>query len=186
MIYIKVTYCPGGGAPVVSFKEKKFMKARQCMSCGTQNGMQHFDGRSLSVNYKQLSRMVHDLSGWECTFCGEIIFDDATDSAERYVDAGDQLLQDCFEVMGAEIKRIRRKLHLTQKDAVKLLSGAGHNAFSRYERGELAPPQPLFTLMRLLDRHPHLMAEVHALSEGADLKQLLATRYPEQETVQTQ
>ena len=46
--------------------------------------------------------------------------------------------------------------------------------------------KPLFTLMRLLDRHPHLMAEVHALSEGADLKQLLATRHPEQETVLTQ
>lgn len=88
--------------------------------------------------------------------------------------------------MGLTHWEIRRKLHLTQKDAVKLLSGGGHNAFSRYERGELAPPQPLFTLMRLLDRHPHLMAEVHALSEGADLKQLLATRYPEQETVQTQ
>lgn len=161
------------------------MKTRQCMSCGTQDGMQHFYGRSLSVNYKQVSRMVHQLAGWECAFCAEIIFDDDTDSAERYVDAGDQLLQDCFRIMGSEIKRIRRKLHLTQKEAVKLLSGGGHNALSRYERGELAAPQPLFTLMRLLDRHPHLMVEVHELSEGADLRQLMASHCPESETALT-
>jgi HTH-type transcriptional regulator/antitoxin MqsA len=145
--------------------------------------MDHFDGRSLTVDYKQMSRSVHNLVGWECKVCGEIIFDNDTDSAQRYSDAGDQLLEDCFQIMGSEMKRIRRKLHLTQKDAVKLLSGGGHNAFSRYERGELAPPQPLFTLMRLLDRHPHLMAEVQSLSEGADLRQLMVARHPEHETV---
>ncbi|NUU37175.1 type II toxin-antitoxin system MqsA family antitoxin [Pseudomonas sp. C2B4] len=159
------------------------MKSQQCVSCGTPDGMSHFNGRTLSVDYKQMSRLVQDIAGWECRVCGEIEFDHDTDSADRYSDAGDQLLEDCFQVMGSEMKRIRRKLHLTQKEAVKLLSGGGHNAFSRYERGELAPPQPLFTLMRLLDRHPHLLAEVQALNEGADLKRLLAERFPEQETV---
>lgn len=159
------------------------MKTRQCMSCGTRNGMQHFYGRSLSVNYKQMSRRVHDLAGWECTFCAEIIFDDDTDSAERYVDAGDQLLKDCFQIMGAEVKRIRRKLHLTQKKAVELLSGGGNNAFSRYERGEIPPPKPLLTLMQLLDRHPYLLTEIQVLSEGTGLKQLLAERHPDQETL---
>ncbi|WP_160106370.1 type II toxin-antitoxin system MqsA family antitoxin [Pseudomonas izuensis] len=159
------------------------MKTQQCVNCGTHDGMGHFEGRTLSVNYKQMSRLVHEIVGWECRVCGEIEFDHDTDSADRYSDAGDQLVEDCFQVMGSEMKRIRRKLHLTQKDAVRLLSGGGHNAFSRYERGELAPPQPLFTLMRLLDRHPHLLAEVQALNEGADLKRLLAERFPEQETV---
>ncbi|MBV7497559.1 type II toxin-antitoxin system MqsA family antitoxin [Pseudomonas sp. NPDC086112] len=158
------------------------MNTRQCMSCGTQHAMQHFEGRSLSVDYKNVSRWVHDIAGWECKVCGEIIFDNDTDSAERYSDAGDKLLEDCFQIMGTEMKRIRRKMHLTQKEAVKLLSGAGHNAFSRYERGELPPPQALFTLMRLLDRHPHLLAEIQAMNEGTDLRRLLAARFPEQET----
>lgn len=157
------------------------MKTQQCFSCGTQDGMQHFDGRSLTIDFRQVTREVHDISGWECQDCGEVEFDDG--SAERYSDASDQLLEDTRQLMAAEMKRIRRKLHLTQKDAVKLLSGGGHNAFSRYERGELAPPQPLFTLMRLLDRHPHLMAEVQSLREGADLRQLMATRHPEHETL---
>jgi HTH-type transcriptional regulator/antitoxin MqsA len=145
--------------------------------------MHHFEGRTLTVDYKQVARLVHDIVGWECQVCGEIEFDHNTDSAERYSDASDQLLENYFQVMAAEMKRIRRKLHLTQKDAVKLLSGAGHNAFSRYERGELPPPQALFTLMRLLDRHPHLLAEIQAMNEGSDLKRLLAARFPEQETV---
>ncbi|MHC8405981.1 type II toxin-antitoxin system MqsA family antitoxin [Pseudomonas sp. TMB3-21] len=159
------------------------MNTRQCMSCGTQHAMQHFEGRSLSVDYRNVSRWVHDIVGWECKVCGEIIFDHDTDSAQRYSDAGDKLLEDCFQIMGTEMKRIRRKLHLTQKDAVKLLSGGGHNAFSRYERSELAPPQALYTLMRLLDRHPHLLAEIQSLNGGSELKRLLAAHFPEQETV---
>ena len=159
------------------------MKTQQCVSCGTHNGMHHFAGRSFTIDCKQVARRVHDIAGWECQVCGEIEFDHDTDSAERYSEASDKLLSECLQVMGGEMKRIRRKLHLTQKDAVKLLSGGGHNAFSRYERGELAPPQPLFTLIRLLDRHPHLLAEVQALDEGADIKRLLAERFPEQEIV---
>lgn len=125
-------------------------------------GMQPFNNRNELIDYKHMVRQVHGLAGWECQACAEIEFDAA--SAERYASAGDQLLEDCRQFMASEMKRIRRKLHLSQKDAVKLLSGGGHNAFSRYERGEVAPPQPLFMLMRLLDRHPELMAEVHALS----------------------
>ena len=51
-----------------------------------------------------------------------------------------------------------------------MLSGAGHNAFSRYERGELLAPKPLVLLIRLLDRHPHLLAQARILAEGADLR----------------
>ncbi|MEX0164614.1 type II toxin-antitoxin system MqsA family antitoxin [Pseudomonas brassicacearum] len=159
------------------------MKTQQCVSCGTHEAMHHFKDRSVTVDYKRVARLVHDIAGWECQVCGEIEFDHDTDSAERYSKASDQLLEDCLQAMGAEIKRIRRKLHLTQKEAVKLLSGGGHNAFSRYERGEIPPPQPLFMLMRLLDRHPHLMAEIQILDEGTDLRQLLLDRHPERETV---
>ncbi|WP_201194206.1 type II toxin-antitoxin system MqsA family antitoxin [Pseudomonas fluorescens] len=161
------------------------MKTQQCVSCGTHDGMHHFAGRSFTIDCKQMARQIHNIAGWECQVCGEIEFDHDTDSAERYSEASDKLLVDGLQIMGSEVRRIRRKLQLTQKDAVKWLSGGGHNAFSRYERGELAPPQPLFILMRLLDRHPHLLAEVQALNDGADLRQLLAARFPEVETVLT-
>ena len=80
------------------------------------------------------------------------------------------------------IKRIRRKLHFTQKSAVQLLSGGGHNAFSRYERAEVEPPKPLFVLMRLLDRHPELVRELQAINECADINALLVQKQQQRES----
>jgi len=40
--------------------------------------------------------------------------------------------------------------------------GGGLNAFSRYETGKTKPPLALVKLLRVLDRHPELLAEVKA------------------------
>jgi HTH-type transcriptional regulator / antitoxin MqsA len=59
----------------------------------------------------------------------------------------------------AELARIRKKLKLTQKEAA-LITGGGHNAFSRYERGEAKPIQAVLNLFKLLDHHPDLLNEL--------------------------
>lgn len=59
----------------------------------------------------------------------------------------------------AEIRRIRKKLKLTQKQAAAIFGG-GPNAFSRYERGETAPLKATSNLLRLLDRHPEQLQEI--------------------------
>ena len=146
------------------------MKTRQCFSCGAREGMRHFEGRGETLSVKGMERRVDDLAGWECQQCAEVEWDDDTDSAERYGEAGDELVIAARQMIGAEMKRIRRKLQLTQKETVHLLSGGGHNAFSRYERGEVLPPKALMLLMRLLDRYPHLLADAKVLAEGADLR----------------
>ncbi|MCX7077892.1 MAG: type II toxin-antitoxin system MqsA family antitoxin [Pseudomonas sp.] len=158
------------------------MKKQDCASCGAQNGMQHFEARAFTVDFKQLNRAIRDLSGWQCQVCDEIEFD--PQSAVRYSQAGDQLIEDSKRVMADEMKRIRRKLHFTQKTAVQLLSGGGHNAFSRYERAEIEPPKPLFILMRLLDRHPELVNDLLEISKGADMSHLLAAKELERQTAQ--
>ena len=155
------------------------MSKHDCYSCGAANAMQAFKGRSFNVNFKQLNRMVHSLAGRECSACAEIEFD--APSAERYAQAGDELIEDAKRVMADEMKRIRRKLHFTQKNAVQLLSGGGHNAFSRYERAEVEPPKPLFVLMRLLDRHPELVRELQAINECADINALLVQKQQQRE-----
>ena len=147
------------------------MDRHDCYTCGAPNALQAFKDRSFTVCFKQLTRSVHGLAGHECAKCGEVEFD--APSAERYAQAGDELIEDAKRVMADEMKRIRRKLHFTQKSAVQLLSGGGHNAFSRYERAEVEPPKPLFVLMRLLDRHPELVAELETLNECADINALL-------------
>jgi HTH-type transcriptional regulator/antitoxin MqsA len=63
------------------------------------------------------------------------------------------------ERQSQEIRCIRRKLGLSQIAAARL-TGGGHNAFSRYERGEAAPLPAAVNLFRLLDKHPELLKEL--------------------------
>lgn len=58
-----------------------------------------------------------------------------------------------------ELAAIRKRLKLTQEEASKL-TGGGHNAFSRYERGEAMPLMAVVNLFRLLDRYPSLLREL--------------------------
>lgn len=147
------------------------MSNLNCVCCGAKDAMVGFDHRSRQVAYKGLTRSIHDLAGRECSHCGEVEF--SVESAVRYAQAGDELIEDAQRAVAAEMKRIRRKLHLTQQAAVKILSGGGHNAFSRYERAEVEPPKPLFVLMSLLDRHPDLVEEVKAMGDFSGLSSLL-------------
>jgi HTH-type transcriptional regulator/antitoxin MqsA len=57
------------------------------------------------------------------------------------------------------IRRIRRKLGLSQAAAARL-AGGGRNAFSRYERGGATPMPAVVNLFRLLDRHPELLKDL--------------------------
>jgi HTH-type transcriptional regulator/antitoxin MqsA len=119
--------------------------------------MGRFDGETFSVEHAGLSDTVEGLSGWRCEPCGEVEFD--PESAVRYAAAGDRLVVQDRERQSSDIRRIRRKLGLSQEAAARL-TGGGHNAFSRYERGEVAPMPAVINLFRLLDRHPELLAEL--------------------------
>jgi HTH-type transcriptional regulator / antitoxin MqsA len=57
------------------------------------------------------------------------------------------------------IKRVRRKLNLSQREAGGLLK-VGENAFDKYERGLVEPSGPTSQLLKLLDRHPELIDEL--------------------------
>ena len=57
------------------------------------------------------------------------------------------------------VRRIRKKLGLTQHQAAKIFGG-GPNAFSRYENGEALQIKATDNLLRLLDKHPHLLEEI--------------------------
>ena len=131
--------------------------SRVCPQCGA--AMQREESRSEVVEYKGESMTVAGLSGWFCTVCDEAILDD--ESATRYGAAGDELIGKAQERRQAEIRRIRKKLGLTQVEAGELV-GVGKVAFSRYERGETQAPEPLVKLLRLVERHPELVAEVRS------------------------
>jgi HTH-type transcriptional regulator/antitoxin MqsA len=59
------------------------------------------------------------------------------------------------------ISGVRKKLELDQREAAEIFGG-GVNAFSRYENGKTKPPLSLVKLLKVLDKHPDLLAEVRA------------------------
>lgn len=130
---------------------------RICPQCGA--AMRRETSYAEVVEFEGESLRLDGLSGWFCTRCDEAIFDD--DSARRYGEAGDTLIARARVRRQSEIRRIRKKLGLTQVEAGELV-GVGKVAFSRYERGETQAPEPLVRLLRLVDRHPELLSEIRA------------------------
>jgi HTH-type transcriptional regulator / antitoxin MqsA len=131
--------------------------ARKCLNCETRKGMKRFEEETFRITHAGLSADVEGLSGWRCANCDEVEFDAA--SARRYAAAGDRLVLRSRVQQSKEIRRIRRKLGLSQVAAARL-TGGGHNAFSRYERGEAAPLPAVINLLRLLDKHPELLKDL--------------------------
>ncbi len=120
---------------------------RHCMNCDTETALSRFEHEAFTI----------ERAGWRCDACGEVEFD--PDSAQRYAAAGDALVLRDMERQRKELRRIRRKLGLTQVAAARL-TGGGHNAFSRYERGEAVLLPAVSNLFRLLDKHPELLKEL--------------------------
>ena len=128
-----------------------------CAACETGPDMVRFQDETISVAHGAASETVAALSGWRCGACGEVEFDPET--ARRYAAAGDARVLQERARQSQELRRIRRKLGLNQAAAARL-TGGGHNAFSRYERGEAAPLPAVINLFRLLDKHPELLKDL--------------------------
>lgn len=62
-----------------------------------------------------------------------------------------------------EIRQLRRKLGLTQAQAA-VFFGGGRNAFSKYERGEVAQSEAMDKLLRLCNAHPSLLSDLANLA----------------------
>ena len=132
------------------------MKTPSCPSCGHKQ-MNHETDHSETLTVAGHSEVISGLSGWFCPECGDGWLDDA--SSHRYGLAGDELVNQHREQLKRNVRRIRRKLGLTQKQAANIFGG-GVNAFSRYERGEVEPGPSTLKLLQLLDKHPDLLKEV--------------------------
>ncbi|MBE0503239.1 MAG: type II toxin-antitoxin system MqsA family antitoxin [Desulfuromonadales bacterium] len=129
---------------------------KHCPACGggiLMDGIKNtrYDYRGQSLEYVQ--------AGAWCDHCDEGIV-----SGEEAT-VNEALLDDFMRRVdreeATELIRIRKKLKLSQQEAAKI-TGGGHNAFSRYERGVAKPLPAVMNLFRLLDRHPELLKEILA------------------------
>ena len=129
--------------------------AKKCPVCGKGKLVQQSVSQTFTYKGK---RFKYDQPGSYCDSCGEAILSNSD------MQAVEPLLYD-FRAKGdgylttSELRRIRKKLGLTQHEAAEIFGG-GHNAFSRYERGQMRPSKSTDKLLRLLDKHPELLDEL--------------------------
>lgn len=130
----------------------------KCPNCGAAELIH--DTRDVAHTYKGVTTTIPAVTGDFCSACGEIVLD--REHGDRYSELIGQFQRqvNAAYVDPAYIVRVRRKLNLDQREAAELFGG-GVNAFSRYENGKTKPPLALVKLLRILDRHPELLNEIH-------------------------
>jgi HTH-type transcriptional regulator / antitoxin MqsA len=113
--------------------------------------------RPMKISYKDESVTI-DMPGWYCAESGESIH---TGDDMKVSDAALKELK--IKVDGLlpadEVRRIRKKLGLTQRLAGTILGG-GQNAFQKYESGETLTSKAISNLLRVLERHPREVNEL--------------------------
>lgn len=114
--------------------------------------------KEVAVKVRGESCIVPKVKGWHCPVCGDIEYTDK-DSSDRMWKAVEALGAKAKVRDAAMLAHARKRLKLTQKQAADL-TGGGHNAFSRYERGEAVPMRAVINLFKLLDKHPELVKEL--------------------------
>jgi HTH-type transcriptional regulator / antitoxin MqsA len=124
-----------------------------CPACGR---LMVPDIRDQVISCGAGSVIVKAIKGNFCPNCDEGILD--PESYQRLTEAQRDLVNAVRIEAGAEIRRIRKRLKLTQTQLAENF-GLGPLAFSRYERGKTRPPVVLLKLMRLLENHPDLVEE---------------------------
>ncbi|MGA7563221.1 MAG: type II toxin-antitoxin system MqsA family antitoxin [Desulfobaccales bacterium] len=111
----------------------------------------HHGVRPMTLTYKEES-ITFDMPGWYCDECDESIH---TGKDMKVSDRMLNRLKARSEGLlePSMIRRIRKKLRLSQ-EAAGLLIGGGPRAFQKYENGDLLPSRAVSSALLLLDRDP--------------------------------
>src|SRR3954469_17459007 len=115
--------------------------------------------RPLTLTYQGES-ITFDMPGWYCDGSDEGIH---TGTDMKVSDRMLTLLKARVEGLPepAEIRRIRKKLMLTQEQAGALIGG-GPRAFQKYETGSLLPSRAISSALALLDHDPDALSILRA------------------------
>jgi HTH-type transcriptional regulator / antitoxin MqsA len=115
------------------------------------------DTRPMEISYKGQSTTV-DMPGWYCDESSESIH---TADDLKVSDAALKELRLEVEnlLKPQEVKRIRNKIGLTQREAGTILGG-GPNAFQKYEQDTVTVSKSMSNLLRVLERHPEEVEEL--------------------------
>lgn len=117
--------------------------------------------RPMTLSYKGES-LTFDMPGWYCDQSEESIHTgEDMKVSDRMLNRLKARSEGLLEP--EEIRRIRKKLHLTQ-EAAGILIGGGPRAFQKYESCDLLPSRAISSALRLLDHDPEALSLLKAHS----------------------
>ena len=131
----------------------------KCPTCGAAKVVH--DTRDMPYTYKGESTIIPSVTGDFCPACDETVLDAGEAVRTSALMLAFNKKVNASIVDPEFITSVRKKLHLDQREAAEIFGG-GVNAFSRYENGKTKPPLALVKLLKVLDRHPDLLAEIKA------------------------
>ena len=131
----------------------------QCPICS--NAALVADVRDMPYLYKGELTTLAQIKGEFCPACGEHVLDAVESARASALMLSFNQQVNAAMVDPAFIVAVRKKLALDQREAAEIFGG-GVNAFSRYENGKTKPPLALVKLLKVLNKHPDLLAEVKA------------------------
>ena len=117
------------------------------------------DTRDLPFSHKGVTTTLAAVTGDFCDVCGEVVCDLDETARINALKLEFSRQVNSSVVDPGFIASVRKKLALDQREASEIFGG-GVNAFAHYENGKNKPPLALVKLLRILDRHPHLLAEI--------------------------
>ena len=127
--------------------------------CPETGAPMHRGVRPLALAYKGESITV-EMPGWYCDQSSESIHTgDDMKMSDRALNRLKARVDGLPEP--EEIRRIRKKLGLTQEAAGELIGG-GPRAFQKYETGDLLPSRAISSALALLDHDPKALAVLRA------------------------
>jgi HTH-type transcriptional regulator/antitoxin MqsA len=127
--------------------------------CPQTGAPMHRDERPMRLTYRGES-ITLPMPGWYCDASDESIH---TGADMKISDRALNLLKARAENLlePTEIRRIRKKLALTQEQAGQLIGG-GPRAFQKYETGDLLPSRAVSSALMLLDHDPKALVILKA------------------------
>ena len=131
----------------------------KCPVCGAAELIR--DTRDIAYTYKGETTKLPAVTADFCNACDESITDASQTKRVMDLMVAFNKQVNAASVDPSYITTVRKKLDLDQREAAEIFGG-GVNAFSRYENGKTKPPLALVKLLKMLDRHPDLLAEVRA------------------------
>lgn len=131
--------------------------------CPKTGALMHRGVHPMTLTYKGES-ITFDMPGWYCNDCEEGIH------TGKDMKVSDRMLNRLKAksdglLWPEEIRRIRKKVRLSQETA-GLLIGGGPRTFQKYESGDLLPSRAVSSALVLLDHDPGALAVLERRHEA--------------------